>query len=91
MTTLQKTIISKSGHKFEIYAKAVNGPVDRVIEYRLRTLANQKGQDSHSESAWLVLHSNVDIKGQFYSGTGMPLPGQEPNCVDNVAHFFSKQ
>lgn len=90
MTTLQKTIIGVSGHKFEIYSSK-GGVVDRVIEYRMRYLKNKKGFNGGCEGQWLVYNSNVDIKGQFFSGDGIPSLGQEPNHVENVAIFFSKQ
>ncbi|MGA4504458.1 HNH endonuclease [Citrobacter portucalensis] len=34
---------------------------------------------------------DVDFKGAFFSGLGMHLPGQELNCVENVAIYFSKR
>lgn len=90
MTTLIRTIIGVSGHKFEIYASR-NDVVDRVIEYRMRTLDNDEGVNGGSESQWLVYNPNVNINAKFFSGEGVPLPGQEPNCVANVAIFLAKK
>ncbi|HAV2428899.1 TPA: hypothetical protein JHW84_003174 [Escherichia coli] len=90
MTTLQKTIIGVSGHKFEIYSSK-GGIVDRVIEYRMKTLESKQGFNGGHESQWFVYNPNVDLKGRFFSGEGVPSPGQEPNCVDNVAIYFSKK